>query len=105
MTAAPQRLLLLSPVFHGYWRSVERALTGLGYAVTAVPYDAPRRQRGGCTRELSELDEGGAHPGAAVEDEGPAGSGRVRDEVGEQRGHVVDVHEVPGLVTVAVDGQ
>ena len=40
MTAAPRRLLLLSPVFHGYWRSVERALTGLGYAVTAVPYDA-----------------------------------------------------------------
>ena len=40
MTAAPRRLLLLSPVFHGYWRSIERAFTGLGYAVTTVAYDA-----------------------------------------------------------------
>ena len=34
------RLLVLSPVFHGYWRSLERAFTTLGYAVTTVPYDA-----------------------------------------------------------------
>ena len=40
MTDAPRRLLLLSPVFHGYWRSIERAFAGLGYAVTTVAYDA-----------------------------------------------------------------
>ena len=34
------RLLVLSPVFHGYWRSIERAFTTLGYAVTTVAYDA-----------------------------------------------------------------
>ena len=33
-------LLVLSPVFHGYWRSIERAFTTLGYAVTTVAYDA-----------------------------------------------------------------
>ena len=58
MTAAPRRLLLLSPVFHGYWRSVERALTGLGYAVTAVPYDAHAgtgdRMRAKVTHDLRE---------------------------------------------------
>jgi spore maturation protein CgeB len=34
------RLLVLSPVFHGYWTSIERAFTTLGYAVTTVAYDA-----------------------------------------------------------------
>lgn len=34
------RLLVLSPVFHGYWRSIERAFTALGYAVTSLAYDA-----------------------------------------------------------------
>ena len=39
MSAAP-RLLVLSPVFHGYWRSIERAFGALGYDVTTVAYDA-----------------------------------------------------------------
>lgn len=40
MSTSPPRLLLLSPVFHGYWRSIERAFTDRGYAVTSVAYDA-----------------------------------------------------------------
>ncbi len=39
MSGAP-RLLVLSPVFHGYWRSIERAFGTLGYAVTTLAYDA-----------------------------------------------------------------
>ncbi len=35
----PLRVLVLSPVFHGYWRSLERALGGLGHDVRTVPYD------------------------------------------------------------------
>ncbi|HBX79704.1 MAG TPA: spore maturation protein [Propionibacteriaceae bacterium] len=33
------RLLLISPAFHGYWRSIAQAFTDLGYDVTAHPYD------------------------------------------------------------------
>ncbi len=36
---APRRLLVVSPNFHGYWRSIERAFTELGYAVTTHRYD------------------------------------------------------------------
>ena len=58
MTSARRRLLLLSPVFHGYWRSIERAFTGLGYAVTSVAYDAHpdavHRVRAKVTQELPE---------------------------------------------------
>ncbi|MGG5259355.1 CgeB family protein [Phycicoccus avicenniae] len=39
---APTRVLVLSPVFHGYWRSLERALTGRGHDVTTVTYDEHR---------------------------------------------------------------
>lgn len=35
----PTRVLVLSPAFHGYWRSLERALAGLGHEVRTVPYD------------------------------------------------------------------
>ena len=38
MNPAP-RLLVVSPTFHGYWRSIERAFTDLGYAVTTHRYD------------------------------------------------------------------
>ena len=41
MTAA-RRLLVVSPTFHGYWRSIERAFTELGYAVTTHRYDERR---------------------------------------------------------------
>lgn len=37
MTAT--RLLLVSPAFHGYWRSIQAALEQLGYDVTACLYD------------------------------------------------------------------
>ena len=42
MSGSP-RLLVLSPVFHGYWRSLERAFSSLGYAVATLPYDAHPR--------------------------------------------------------------
>jgi spore maturation protein CgeB len=32
-------VLVLSPVFHGYWRSLERALAGRGHEVRTVTYD------------------------------------------------------------------
>ncbi|QIM21341.1 glycosyltransferase family 1 protein [Phycicoccus sp. HDW14] len=38
----PSRVLVLSPAFHGYWRPLERALTGLGHGVTTVRYDEHR---------------------------------------------------------------
>lgn len=34
------RLLLISPSFHGYWRSIQDAFTRRGYDVTTVRYDA-----------------------------------------------------------------
>lgn len=37
------RLLLISPAFHGYWRSIAQAFTDLGYDVTAHPYDGGDR--------------------------------------------------------------
>lgn len=40
MSARQLRLLLVSPVFHGYWRSIERAFTQLGYDVVTHLYDA-----------------------------------------------------------------
>lgn len=39
MTGRP-RLLLVSPAFHGYWRSIEQAWEALGYDVTTCCYDA-----------------------------------------------------------------
>ena len=52
------RLLVLSPVFHGYWRSIERAFTTLGYAVTTLAYDdhpgAVDRARPKVTHDLVE---------------------------------------------------
>ena len=57
MSAAP-RLLVLSPVFHGYWRSIERAFRRLGYDVTSVAYDAhpgwSDRTRAKVSHELAE---------------------------------------------------
>lgn len=35
-----QRLLLITPTFHGYYKSIVRALEGVGYHVTAHRYDA-----------------------------------------------------------------
>lgn len=38
-TVTPERLLIVSPAFHGYWRAYEGAFRRLGYEVTALPYD------------------------------------------------------------------
>jgi spore maturation protein CgeB len=35
----PTRVLVISPAFHGYWRSVERALSERGHDVRTVTYD------------------------------------------------------------------
>ena len=38
--SAPERLLLISPAFHGYWRSIGDALARRGYEVHTARYDA-----------------------------------------------------------------
>lgn len=52
------RLLLLTPVFHGYWRPIERELGKLGYDVTVCRYDelpdASAKLRHKLTVELPE---------------------------------------------------
>lgn len=35
------KLLLISPVFHGYWKTIQDSLVALGYDVTTHLYDAP----------------------------------------------------------------
>ncbi|WP_237205891.1 CgeB family protein [Rothia nasimurium] len=35
------KILLVSPVFHGYWQTIESSLKKLGYELTAHIYDAP----------------------------------------------------------------
>ncbi len=47
----PTRVLVLSPAFHGYWRSLERALGDLGHDVRTVPYDEHR----GLTRLVAKV--------------------------------------------------
>ncbi|MGA4507723.1 CgeB family protein [Propionibacteriaceae bacterium G1746] len=37
---SPRRLLLVSPTFHGYWRSIEAAFRALGYDASTYCYDA-----------------------------------------------------------------
>lgn len=39
----PTRLMVVTPEFHGYWRSIERAFQHLGYEVTSYCYDAAPR--------------------------------------------------------------
>ena len=39
MSGSRRRLLILTPKFHGYWRSVERAFSELGYDVITQCYD------------------------------------------------------------------
>lgn len=34
------RLLIVSPAFHGYWRSIQHAFERIGFTVSCVPYDA-----------------------------------------------------------------
>lgn len=38
--SAPRRMLVVSPTFHGYWRSIEDALRRLGHDVRTIRYDA-----------------------------------------------------------------
>lgn len=44
--SARRRLLIVTPEFHGYWRSIERAFAELGYEVVTHRYDAaPRAEK------------------------------------------------------------
>lgn len=46
MTFPCRRLLIVTPEFHGYWRSIERAFGELGYDVVTHRYDAaPPREK------------------------------------------------------------
>ncbi len=47
----PNRVLVLSPVFHGYWTSLERALAARGHDVRTVTYD----DRGPVARVAAKL--------------------------------------------------
>ncbi|MGP5304419.1 CgeB family protein [Brachybacterium alimentarium] len=40
MSGSPERLLLISPSFHGYWKSIGDALARRGYEVHTARYDA-----------------------------------------------------------------
>lgn len=51
--SAPQRLLLVSPTFHSYWRSIEEAFSRRGYEVTTVRYDAHDTIREKVRRKLT----------------------------------------------------
>lgn len=48
-----KRLLLLSPTFHGYWRSIERALRDRGYDVVVCLYDELPTVRSKIAHKLS----------------------------------------------------
>lgn len=56
--SAPQRLLLISPAFHGYWRSIGDAFARRGYEVHTARYDAydsiPEKLRLKATVEVPE---------------------------------------------------
>ncbi len=53
----PTRLLALSPAFHGYWASIERALADRGHDVRTVPYDTGGRASRLATKLAHELPE------------------------------------------------
>ena len=51
LVSRPNRVLVLSPVFHGYWASLERALAARGHDVRTVTYD----DRGPVARVAAKL--------------------------------------------------
>jgi spore maturation protein CgeB len=53
----PTRVLVLSPVFHGYWTSIERALADRGHDVRTVPYDTGGRASRVAAKLTHELPE------------------------------------------------
>lgn len=48
----PRRVLLVSPVFHGYWRAIAQALQARGHDVSVHCYDAPGSLRGRVENKL-----------------------------------------------------
>lgn len=52
MTQSSHRILLVSPVFHGYWRAVSAALSSRGHRVVVHNYDAPGTLRGRVENKL-----------------------------------------------------
>ena len=55
--SGPTRVLLLSPVFHGYWRGIEQALAARGHEVHALAYDAHRPVRRATAKVAHDLPE------------------------------------------------
>ena len=53
----PTRVLVLSPVFHGYWTSLERALAARGNEVLTVTYDDGGRAARLAAKLVHELPE------------------------------------------------
>ena len=61
-----RRLLLVSPAFHGYWQSIEAALSRRGYAVTTLAYDQqPGLVARARTKIVEELPERLGRPARA----------------------------------------
>lgn len=48
----PRKILLVSPVFHGYWQAIEAALHARGHEVDTHLYDAPSTVRGKLANKL-----------------------------------------------------
>lgn len=67
MTGRALRVLLISPVFHGYWRSMAGALTQLGYEVLTHRYDEQLGLRDRVqTKALEASERLGGDPGPAI---------------------------------------
>ncbi|NHA68782.1 CgeB family protein [Phycicoccus flavus] len=86
------RVLVLSPAFHGYWRSLERALAGRGHEVRTVRYDerGPAGRLG--AKALHELPE---RLGAS--------DARRRAALGRRARNAVTAHDPDVLVVVKGD--
>jgi spore maturation protein CgeB len=89
---APTRVLVLSPAFHGYWRSLERALCGLGHDVTTLTYDEHR----GLGRVAAKL-------GHDLPERLGASDGRRRAVLGARARAAVTAHDPDVLLVVKGD--
>ncbi|HEX6917350.1 MAG TPA: glycosyltransferase [Phycicoccus sp.] len=75
---ARTRVLVLSPAFHGYWQSIERALSQRGHDVRTVTYDDHRGAARIAAKLVRELPE---RLGASDARRRSAASRRARDAV------------------------
>lgn len=91
-STSPQRLLLVSPTFHSYWRSIAEAFTRRGYEVTTLRYDAYDTLGEKLRRKALVELPGRLHlPGDRGTAERARLTGRVLTVLGEVRPHKVVV--------------